>query len=260
MDAMQGFVFLMFDSHGEGDDGRPSKRSVARIREFVCANVDVMTCMATPDGDGYEACDSDGDDDGDGNAPAPSPSSDPMDPATMLANCDVALAVTVSMQLTVDDPEEFVADEKNKVAVEKGIADAAGVDEGDVEAVLTVASRRLQQSLRRLSGGVDVDATIFTEDAAAATAMVALVEDIEPEAMTTAIETAFEEAGLNATVAVASISEPEAQTADQAIAADAAASGTGTAGNSGTANGAHQASITAGVLGTLAVLAATTTM
>jgi hypothetical protein len=176
----------------------------------------------------------------------------------------VALAVKVAMEITVDDPAEFVADPANKMAVEAGIAEAAGVDASDVEAVLTIVARRLQESLRRLTGGaVNVEATIHTEDAAAATAMVATVAAIEPAEMTNALETAFEDAGINVTIEVANIAEPETQSADQAVAeAAAAASSGGSSGSasSGTANGAHRESVAAGVLAVLAVFAATATM
>jgi hypothetical protein len=270
MDVYQGWIFISMDaaSAAEQNSETTSKKMVARLRQYACANVDVMTCAATPGGAGYVACDTDDGDDEDGSpapAPAPAPSCDAgdADPVCLLAECDVALAVKVAMEITVDDPAEFVADPANKMAVEAGIAEAAGVDASDVEAVLTVA-RRLQESLRRLTGGaVNVEATIHTEDAAAATAMVATVAAIEPAAMTEALETAFEDAGINVTIEVANIAEPETQSADQAVAeAAAAASSGGSSGSasSGTANGAHRESVAAGVLAVLAVFAATATM
>lgn len=270
MEAYQELIFIMHDAPSFAEwmsqDG-PSKRHIARMREFVCANVEVMTCAATPAGDGYCACDDDGCDGTPSPSPAPSPA-DPSDPATMLANCDVALAVKVAMQLTVPDPDDFVADPANKLAVEAGIATAAGdIDPSDVEAILSVAtSRRLKESLRRLTTGtIDVDATIHTTDAAAAATMVTTVSAIESTAMSTAIAEAFVDAGLDVNVTVEEIGTPVTQTADEAVAEAAAAAASSSSGDTatpgqGNAGGAHQASVAAGVLGILAVFAATTTM
>lgn len=250
LDVHAGFFYRMFDFPAGSDmDALPSRKVIASLREFVCANQDVITCVATPTGAGYEACNSDDDDDDDDEASS-------TDPVALLAECDVALAVTVSMELTVDNPAEFVADDANKVAVEAGIAEAAGVEAGDVEAVLTVASaRRLQESLRRLQGGVDVAATIYTANAAAATAMVDTVGNINATEMTTAIADAFDDAGINITIEVAEIEPAATQSAAQA-AAETASSSSGTV-DRGDADGAQKASVAAGILAVFAVFAAT---
>lgn len=269
LEAMQEWFFISLDhpSFSEmNSQGGLSRRHIARLREYTCANAAVLTCAATPDGAGYETCRSTSD----GTtttAPASAPA-DPADVVNMLATCDVALAVKVAMKFTVEDPAAFVADNANKLAVEAGIAAAAStssqqVQATDVEATLTVARRRLKESLRRLTGGnVDIDATIYTDDAAAATTMVDTVAAIETTALSAAIETAFEDAGINVTalgLTVQEIAAPAVQSADEAN--EEAASPPGSGGNSGTAaSGAHQASVAAGVLGILAVFAATTTM
>lgn len=272
LEVYQGYLFVNADDPSFAEmnsDGGPSRRKIARLREYACANEDVMTCAATPDGAGYEACDvsegtttaapSSG-----GGSSGGGPSS-PTDPINLLATCEVALAVKVAMKLTVDNPVQFAADVANKIAVEAGIAAAASIEAQDVEATLTaITNRRLQASLRSLNGGnVDIDATIHTANAAAASTMVATVAAIETTAMSTAIETAFEDAGINVTITVEEIAAPETQTAVQANAAAAAAAAVVSPSPpppQGSAGGAHQASVASVVLGILAVFAVTTTM
>jgi hypothetical protein len=173
-----------------------------------------------------------------------------------LPQCEVALAVTVSMALTVENPVAFAADDNNKMAVEAGIAAAASVDAGDVEAVLTAAAaRRLQESLRRLqSGTVDVDATIYTDGEDDATALVTTMGAIDAAAMTAAIETAFNEAGINVTITVDSIGTSATQSANQAA---AAATNTNARSVQGGDSGARKESVATGILAVFAVFAAT---
>jgi hypothetical protein len=267
LEVYQGYLFVNADDPSFAEmnsDGGPSRRKIARLREYACANEDVMTCAATPDGAGYEACDVPSDRTTTAAPSSGGGSSDPTDPVNLLATCEVALAVKVAMKLTVDNPVQFAADVDNKIAVEAGIAAAAGIEAQDVEATLTaVVRRRLQASLRSLTGGnVDIDATIHTENAAAATTMVATVAAIETTAMSTAIETAFEDAGINVTITVEEIAAPETQSAVQANAAAAAAVAVvaPSPGPPSGSSGAYQASVASVVLGILAVFAVTTTM
>jgi hypothetical protein len=250
----QGLLLLQSDSYAPGD-GPSSKRKLARLREHACGNVEAVQCAAVSGGAGFEACAT-------GADPEPLAGS-----ASWIEDCGVALAVKVAMKLTVEDPVEFCDDRSNVMAVAAGIAAAAGVETSDVDAVLSPLSvRRLQMSLRRMTGGnVDIDATIHTEDAAAATTMVTTVAGIELSTMSSEIATAFEAANLNATITVEEIGPPVTQTADQAVAAAAAAAAVESPPPSppppqGTANGAHQASVAASVLGVLAVFAATAIM
>lgn len=224
----------------------PSARDLARLRQRYCSSRDVVECAVLPNGAGLSACNDD-DDEGGG--------ADPTGPAQLLAQCDDALAVVVSMALTVDNPTEFVQDDANKMAVEAGIADAAGVEAEAVEAELSVRSSRrlLQESKRRLQGVVDVAATIHTADASAATALQATVGNINATEMTSAIASAFEDAGIDLTVTVASIEEPAVQTANEAAAEEG--TGSGSESNSPSQDGALKASATTGILAVFAVFA-----
>jgi len=125
-----------------------------------------------------------------------------------------ALSVVLTMAMTVADPAAFVEAETSKAAVEQGIADAAGVSPDKVTATLTVGSRRLQASDRRLEGTVDVSAEIEADNAAAVTALQSSVAAIEPTAMTESLNTALESAGLPAVVVAslaAAVAEPPAR-------------------------------------------------
>jgi len=103
--------------------------------------------------------------------------------------------------MTVENPQGFVDDPLSKGVVETGIATTlAGVDPADVEATLTVGSRRLGRSLQ--SGTVDVAAVITVEDAAAATTIQAAAAAITPDSMATAITAAANAAGMNVSVVV----------------------------------------------------------
>jgi hypothetical protein len=122
-----------------------------------------------------------------------------------------ALEVTLSMSMTVEDPQAFVDDASSKTAVEAGIATAAGVSPDKVVATLSVGSRRLQGSDRRLQqGSVDVSAEIQAENAGAVAALQSSVAGIEPAAMTTSLNDALSSAGLP-TVAVASLTATVAE-------------------------------------------------
>jgi len=133
----------------------------------------------------------------------------------MLAQCNTPLAVTVSMEIRL----EFTAgmgmlpglSPGIKMAVEAGIASAAGVSSEAVVAVLTVASRRLDLSQRRLQSNfnVNIDATIHTLDTNEVETLRQTVAVIEPSAMTASINAAFNAAFTGAvTVEVAAIGLP----------------------------------------------------
>lgn len=252
LDVMGDFMFMEMDTPRGHQDGSPSLAHLARLRRHVCGYRDIVSCLAVSSGAGYEACEIP--DDGDQDA------ANPMDPETLLSQCDDALAVTVSMVLTVDNPAEFVQDDANRMAVEDGIASAAGVEAEAVEAVLTVAQRRLQESLRRLqdgSGTVDVAATIHAADATAAEALQTTLGGIDAAAMTESIAAAFEDASINITITVTDLAPPAMQTASEA----AASEGTGNSGGSETNNpsqdGALKTSVTTGIFAAFAIFALT---
>lgn len=224
LDLLGDFAFISVDFSGA--DASTNLKMQARLRQLFCANAEVTSCAAVSTGNGYSACDmGQGGSDDDDSSPSNSNSSSPPDPEQYLTQCDVSLAITVSMALTVADPSAFVADNANKRAVEAGIASAAGVTTDAVEAVLTVGQRRLrvQDTQRRLQGTVDVAATIHTASAEAAAAMQGTVGSINATQMTASIATAFTNAGITMTIEVAQLEPPTvAATANEAIAAAAA--------------------------------------
>merc|ERR1712166_1333562 len=165
---------------------------------LLCRNQDVFSCVLNPNGTGYTACTGD-------HGPVMAMDQSPMNPAVILAQCNTPLAVTVSMEITVDTPAAFIQDLDIKMAVEAGIASAANVSSEAVGAVLTVASRRLDISQRRLQGNVNIDATIHTLDTNEVETLRQTVAVIEPSAMTASINAAFKGA---VTVEVAAIGLP----------------------------------------------------
>jgi len=116
----------------------------------------------------------------------------------------VPMSVVVTMSMAVADPEAFVADSNSKATVEAGIAAAANVAPHKVSATLTVGSRRLQGSGRRLQGTVAVSAEILADTAAAVAGLAATVNAISSADMTTNINSALVTAGLP-TVTVSSL-------------------------------------------------------
>mmetsp|Transcript_117282 Transcript_117282/g.339060 ORF Transcript_117282/g.339060 Transcript_117282/m.339060 type:complete len:246 (-) Transcript_117282:147-884(-) len=65
-----------------------------------------------------------------------------------------------SLTMTVNDPAEFVKDPNVKTAIGKSIGEIIGVPATYISVTLTVVERRLEGSLRRLTGSVKVDYTI----------------------------------------------------------------------------------------------------
>jgi len=128
------------------------------------------------------------------------------------------LSVILTMAMTVADPAAFIADPDSKIAVEAGIAAAAGVTADKVDATLTVGTRRLQGSNRRLQGTVDVSAEIQAENAAAVADLQSSVNEITPDAMATNLNAALTEAGLP-TVEVAALSAAAASPPARYVAA-----------------------------------------
>lgn len=114
--------------------------------------------------------------------------------------------VVMSMELTVEDPQAFVNNPSSKRAVEEGIAQAvgAGVVADDVEVTLSPV-RRLAE-IRALQGVVAVEATIRTENAAAAASLKQSVDGLSEAAMATSLNTALEAAGVDAGVTVNAMS------------------------------------------------------
>jgi len=124
------------------------------------------------------------------------------------------------MSLEVADPAGFVVNPASKAAVEQGIASAASVTADKVDAVLTVARRRLwDEPARRLAGAVNVETTIHVEDANSVATLQSTVNSIESDTMATALNTALQSANLP-TVEVAALSAVVAPTPNQAAAAN----------------------------------------
>lgn len=116
----------------------------------------------------------------------------------------VPMSVVVTMSMEVANPAAFVADSNSQGTVEAGIAAAANVAPHKVSATLTVGSRRLQGSGRRLQGTVAVSAEILADTAAAVAGLAATVNAISSADMTTNINSALVTAGLP-TVTVSSL-------------------------------------------------------
>lgn len=117
------------------------------------------------------------------------------------------IAVAVTMEITVANPQEFVQNPASERAVAGGIASAANVAPSKVSARLSVA-RRLQESGRRLQqgGGVNVDATIEADDASGVAALESSVSAIPTDTMASSLTTALGNAGIQGGVTVASMS------------------------------------------------------
>merc|ERR1711865_1035153 len=128
----------------------------------------------------------------------------------IFSKCGVVLAVKVTMELTVEDPQAFVNNPNSARAVAKGIADTLpAVDPDDVEVVLSVApARRLGNHAgtsttaptgsagTSTSGTVIVDATIQAEDAASVQTLQTAVQAISETAMTQSLNVAITDAGI----------------------------------------------------------------
>lgn len=107
------------------------------------------------------------------------------------------------MGLSVAEPQAFVSDDASKTAVEIGLAASAGVVASSVDAVLTVAGRRLATRGRILQDGtVNVAATIVVADSAAAATVQTTVAALEPETMASSLSAALTEAGIESEVTV----------------------------------------------------------
>jgi len=150
---------------------------------------------------------------------------------SMMDNCNVSMAVTFNMELSVADPAAFVANAASQRAVEQGIADAAGatVVADDVDAVLSVG-RRLAVDLRnsrRLQGTVNVDATILAGAPGDVAALETAMGSITADTLTTNINSALTAAGVTQTVTASSPVVAVAAAPASAPPASPPASGTG---------------------------------
>lgn len=124
----------------------------------------------------------------------------------MMDNCDVPMAVSVSMTLSVADPAAFVQNEASEGAVAAGIANSAGesVSAEDVQVDLSVA-RRLASDLRnsrrlQTAGSVNVDATILAGAPDDVAAIQTTMGSVSAADLTTNINTALTDAGVSAEV------------------------------------------------------------
>lgn len=171
----------------DGRGGGVNLAARATLMDVLCSNADLMRCSMRG-GAGEVACGNDGED----------LSPEDLSPEVLLPLCDTPLAVAVSMDLSVPDPQSFVNNPASKGAVEAGVADAANVAADAVEAVLTVA-RRLEEEPRRLqgTGTVNVAATIHVADAATVATLQDSVNSIETAAMATSLNTALSGAGID---------------------------------------------------------------
>lgn len=215
-----------------GHGGGVNLKARAMIMDVLCSNVDLVTCAMSG---GAVACGGMDNEDEDED--------DPLSPEVLLPLCAAPLAVAVSVELSVSDPQGFVNNPASKEAVEAGIADAANVAADAVEAVLTVA-RRLEEEPRHLqgTGTVNVDATIHVADAATVATLKDSVNSIETAEMATSLNTALSGAGINpVAVAVLDAVTAPTPTARAVARADATDPEGGGGGGDTTANGAFEA-------------------
>lgn len=180
-------------------EGHGDLRSRSVMTEFLCPKEEIVRCIF-----GTAACELDL-----GGGPTPPPpenrrldgheSVDEDGPLAILRHCNVVVAVSLTMELTVANPQTFVNDPNSATAVAQGIATAAGVDLVAVEVRLSVA-RRLDNHATATSGTVTVDATIQATDAASVSNLQDTVNAIEQDAMTEALNTALAVMGVTVTV------------------------------------------------------------
>jgi len=126
----------------------------------------------------------------------------------IMDHCDVPMAVTLRMGITVTDAAAFVANAGSEMAVAEGIATAAGVDVTDVNVDLSVA-RRLGKDLRssrRLTETVNVEASLLVAETSEVATLADTVNGIETADMATKLNEALTAAGItDVTVEVASL-------------------------------------------------------
>lgn len=214
----------------------------AAIMNVMCGNTDDIRCAVIPGGAGEASC-------AGGEAAFGS-----LNPETLLNKCGTPLAVSVFMELTVRDPQAFVEDPASKMAVEAGIAAAASVEIAAVNAMLSLA-RRLDDAPRRLqSGAISVDATIHVEEAAEVADLQARVGAVQPDAMTTFLNTALAAANIQATVVVDDIAAEAAPTATETAAEMSRSDGSYAEDDAILADGAVKATVALGVVAVLAVV------
>lgn len=109
--------------------------------------------------------------------------------------------------MAVAKPQRAIANTAFKTAIEKGIADIAGVPVSQVSAVLSVLTRRLSDTLesvaRRLSGSIKVDYTVqstVTQSANATASLTSVTKSNFAAAITTAIAASPNKATIEADV------------------------------------------------------------
>merc|ERR1719329_1269907 len=123
---------------------------------------------------------------------------------SMLTECDRPIpSVKMRMKMRVADPAAFVANRDSWTAVEKAVARQAGVDDGDVEVELTVASdRRLADGRWLQSGGVDIESTIHAETEDDVAVLAQNVGAIDSAALQSDMAEELQNAGVDAQVTV----------------------------------------------------------
>mmetsp|Transcript_65819 Transcript_65819/g.189772 ORF Transcript_65819/g.189772 Transcript_65819/m.189772 type:complete len:253 (+) Transcript_65819:92-850(+) len=89
-----------------------------------------------------------------------------------------AVEIKGSISMKVADPKAFAEDPKVKTAIGKSIGETIGVPAEYITVTLTVVTRRLDSSARRLEGSVTADYTITIPATAAATTMTTNPADI----------------------------------------------------------------------------------
>jgi len=126
---------------------------------------------------------------------------------TVLSGCWVPSEVSLTMEVSVDNAEQFVANPASQEAVEKGIADAANILPSRVRVELTAGRRRLETKVgRRLEEGVVNVAAFIHAEGGDLDAFAETVSAISSDTMAASLTDAAEDANLGVSVSVSSMS------------------------------------------------------
>jgi len=127
-----------------------------------------------------------------------------VDLGALLQQCDRPLAVRHRMRMNVEDPAAFVQNPASQRAVERAVARQSNADPENVEAVLSVVSRRLEAGFSRSlqAGSINVESTIHVESADDVETLQNNVNAIEATALNTELESALAAENIEVAVTV----------------------------------------------------------
>jgi len=108
------------------------------------------------------------------------------------------------MRMNVEDPAAFVQNPASQRAVERAVARQSNTDPENVEAVLSVVSRRLEAGFSRSlqAGSINVESTIHVESADDVETLQNNVNAIEATALNTELESALAAENIEVAVTV----------------------------------------------------------